>query len=395
MTQTAARSEQAAIASRSGAVTASGRLRHWLDVPIRYSWLTLLAPSLFSLKYLFWNFEPHTGLAGYAIAWFMFAVPFALGMLPLQLTYAHLPIRFQPRDLASLRAIPFHAVVIVFWAALGYALGHAIVEPLFPLPPSDPTGEWRELPFMAFLVTIVGTPAALRSIHMRSRLEESRLREVRSQREALAAQVQGLQARIEPHFLFNSLNSVASLIREDPERAERALERIAHLFRYALDASAAPFVPLADELESVECFLELANLRFEDRLVTSVSVEPGVGDIRVPPLALQPLVENAVQHGIATREAGGRVELEIRRGAMLEIRIEDDGPGPGGSSHRGAGAGLGDLRKRLDLLYGGRATLRVDRGELGGFRVRLALPLDAPTESEWAQGLAAAGEGRS
>jgi LytS/YehU family sensor histidine kinase len=110
-------------------------------------------------------------------------------------------------------------------------------------------------------------------------------------------------------------------------------------------------------------------------------VAPGIGDVPVPPLSLQPLVENAVRHGIAPRPEGGRLDVEIgRSGETLRVRVEDDGPGPGGSREHGAGAALADLRKRLELLYADRASLELDRGPLGGCRVTLRLPCD-PGES--------------
>jgi two-component system sensor histidine kinase AlgZ len=296
----------------------------------------------------------------------------------MQLTYAHLPAKLRPANPSSLRAVPFHVVVIGLWATLGYAVGNAAVAPLFPPPEEDPTREWAETPLVMAAAVLVGTPIFLRGVHYRERLAESRARELRAQREALAAQVQALQARMEPHFLFNGLNTVASLIGEDPDRAERALERLSDLLRYALDASQEPFVPLSRELEAVEGFLELEKLRFPDRLTTSVRVDPNVAEVRVPPLFLQPLVENSVRHAIAPRREGGRLEVEIARdGNRLSVRVEDDGPGFGSSPHQGAGLALNDLRRRLELLYGDEASLAVERGTLGGCRVSLCLPVQA------------------
>jgi signal transduction histidine kinase len=358
------------------------KLRAFFEVPIRYFWVALLVPTLYAGKYAFGDFDPGRD-DDYFVAWIMVFVPFVLMIVPIQLTYAHLPERLRPSDPGSLRAVPFHAVVLLGWVLLGAAVGEALISPLFPPIERDPTNEWREIPGIVSLITLFGTPFALRSIYNRQRLEQLRTRELRAQREALAAQVQALQARIEPHFLFNSLNSVASLIGQDAERAERALEKISDLFRYALDASNQPLVPLAQELRCVESCLELETLRFPDRLNASLRVEPGVGEVPVPPLFLQPLVENAVQHGVAPRPEGGRVELEIRREAdQLHVRVEDDGPGPGGSKNGGAGVALADLRKRLALLYAGKASLEVDRGTLGGCRVTLGLPLGGAVERE-------------
>ncbi len=344
-----------------------GKLRAFFDAPLRYFWIYLAIPTLVS-------FDTHGSWRDYPVAWLVTFVLAVCVALPMHLSYAHLFERLAGPDPLSLRALPFHAVVVFGWALLGVEIGGLLVSAL--LPPNDLEHRKEVMRF----ASLFGAPLLVAGIiayeRYHERLAEIRTREIRAQREALAAQVQALQARLQPHFLFNSLNAVASLIGEDSKRAETAVERLSDLLRYALDASKQPFVPLADELDAVEGFLELEMLRFPDRLEASVRVEPGIGAVPVPPLVLQPLVENAVQHGIAPRREGGRVELEIQRaGDELRVRVEDDGPGPGASTHRGSGSALDDLRERLGLLYGERASLGVDRGALGGYRVTLRLPL--------------------
>lgn len=356
-------------------------LRSFFEVPIRQLWITLLVPTLFSLKYAFGSFDPWPDDAwpAYPFAWIISFVVVACILVPIQLAYAELAPRLGIEDYGTRRALVFHVVVVLSGALLGSALGGALVSPLMPPAELDPTREWAEIPGLFFLVTLIAAPIALRGIHYRDSLERSRMRALRAESEALSAQVRALQARIQPHFLFNSLNAVASLIGEDPARAERALERVSALFRYALDVSADPTVPLADELESLEGYLELERLRFPERLHVSVQVEPGVGRVPVPPLVLQPLVENAVRHGIAPRADGGRLEIEIGSDeTTLRVRIEDDGSGPSGGTNGGAGVALADLRERLALLYGDGASLCVDRGALGGCRVALRLPREGP-----------------
>jgi signal transduction histidine kinase len=362
------------------------RTRAFFDLPIRYAWVTLLVPTLASLKFAFgWFPNPH--YPDYPAAWIMFFVPFAAMIIPLELTYAHLPARWRPADALSLRAVPFHAAIIVGWALVGLGLAAPLVSPLAPPEQIDPTHEWSEIPRLAFLFALVGAPIFLRGVAYRDRMAASRARELRAERELLAAQVRALQARIQPHFLFNSLNSIASLIGEDAGRAERAVEKLADVFRYALDASDRVLVPLADEIESAEGYLELEMLRLADRLRVSWHTEPGVGEVSVPPLLLQPLVENAVRHGISSRAEGGRVEVDVRReGDCLRLQVEDDGPGPGGSAHRGAGSALADLQKRLRLIFDGRAAVEIDRGPRGGFRATVRVPLDSAHASVRADG---------
>jgi two-component system sensor histidine kinase AlgZ len=196
--------------------------------------------------------------------------------------------------------------------------------------------------------TIVLVITAYERVVGRARALE--LREVETRREAMRAQLEALQARTNPHFLFNSLNAVAALVEEDPKRAETMLERLAALLRYSVERSRQADVPLVDELESVRMYLDVERERFGPRLESSVSLEDGLEQVRVPPLLLQPLVENAVLHGVATRREGGRVHVVARRhSGRLLLEVEDDGPGPGASTHRGTGTALADLRRRLSL----------------------------------------------
>jgi two-component sensor histidine kinase len=198
-----------------------------------------------------------------------------------------------------------------------------------------------------------------------------------ARREATEARLAALQARTHPHFLFNSLNAIAGLVGVDPERAERAIEALSESMRYALESTQTARVPLEREMDAVRDHLELERLRHGERLRASLDLEPGLGELPVPPLCLQPVVENAILHGISQREAGGRLEVCARReGGHLLLRVDDDGPGPRGSSHAGTGTALADLRDRLRLLYGSAASLSVGDGPAGGCRVEIRIPAE-------------------
>jgi two-component system sensor histidine kinase AlgZ len=258
-------------------MTAMGWFRQWrafLDEPLRYFWIYLAIPTLIVVGHVSWREFP--------LMWFSAFVMILCIGLPMHLTYLHLFERLVGGDLFSARAIPFHLVVVFGWILLGVEIGALVVSPLLPASELEACRQTiRRLSLFGAPVVAAGIIAYER---YQDRLQESRMRELQAQRAALAAQVQALQTRLEPHFLFNGLNAVAGLIAEDPERAETALEKLADLLRYALEASKKRFVPLADELESVEGFLELETLRFPDRLAAAVHVEPGIGAVPVPPL---------------------------------------------------------------------------------------------------------------
>ncbi len=231
---------------------------------------------------------------------------------------------------------------------------------------------------IVIVAVLLGFQLVYERLRRQARRDELRAQEAK--KEALRAELRALQARTNPHFLFNSLNTVAGLIEESPAAAERMIERLAALFRYTLRGSEAGWVRLAEEIEAVRSYLEVEAIRLGDRLESEVSVGPEAGEVLVPPLVLQPLVENAVLHGVAPRREGGRVRVEARRtDSSLVLSVADDGDGPGSSPHRGSGTSLVELEKRLELLYGGDAVLASAPVSAGGFEVTLSLPLEAPS----------------
>jgi signal transduction histidine kinase len=213
--------------------------------------------------------------------------------------------------------------------------------------------------------------AATAALHARE-LEAERAHKL-----ALEARLASLEARLHPHFLFNSLNAISALIEEDPPRAERMVERLAALLRFALDAGRRGLVSLAEELTIVGDYLEIEKARLGDRLTYAIAVAPGLEACRLPPLAIQTLVENSVKHAIAPRPAGGRVRVEAQAAdRSVIVSVWDDGPGF--SLDDGAqGHGLDNLRGRLVDRFGGRAALTVEPVE-NGTRVTMALPPAPP-----------------
>jgi LytS/YehU family sensor histidine kinase len=188
-----------------------------------------------------------------------------------------------------------------------------------------------------------------------------------------AARLDGLRAQLQPHFLFNTLNTLAVLARRgDGAAVDRALVDLGDLLRASLDTGERAEVRLAEELAFVDRYVGLQRLRFPDRLDIAWSVAEDARGAFVPALVLQPLVENAIEHGLA-RAQGGRVEIAARRdGDALEILVADDGPGFGGEAREGVG--LANTRERLALLYGPRGSLTRGNRPGGGGEVRLRLP---------------------
>ncbi|MCB9648316.1 MAG: histidine kinase [Deltaproteobacteria bacterium] len=259
------------------------------------------------------------------------------------------------------------AATLVVGVLGGAYLGLAALEYLeLPIARMFPFSAVVRVAFPVTLV-IVGVSEALTRLQLRTReAEAARMR----------SELAALHARLNPHFLFNSLNTVAALIGEDPTRAEVAVVRLSELMRHTVVGAKAHWIALGDEVEATRSYLEFEALRYGPRLRFEVEVAPGLEQVRVPPLVLQPLVENAVNHGVGRRE-GGRVHVAVRAAdGGLTLEVEDDGAGA--SPRVGTGTSQDDLRRRLDLAYEGRARLSVDQGRMGGYRVRVLVPLEGP-----------------
>lgn len=217
--------------------------------------------------------------------------------------------------------------------------------------------------------------------HAGSFYREARDRQMRAvELESLLqqAQLDALRSQLNPHFLFNALHSMAELVHTDPQLAERLIVRLGELLRQVLQGSARQEVTLGEELEFIRGYVDIEQMRLGERLKVIWDVDPAVLAARVPGLVLQPLVENALQHGIAATAGGGSLALRARRdGEFLSLEVCDDGPGlAAGGNGRKEGIGLANTRARLQRLYGARQAFEV-AGE-AGFTVRLRIPLQLP-----------------
>jgi two-component system LytT family sensor kinase len=217
-----------------------------------------------------------------------------------------------------------------------------------------------------------------------------RERELRaSQLETTLAQAQldALRMQLHPHFLFNTLNSISVLMAEDTKAARRMLTRLSDLLRASLKNEASHEVALHEELEFLESYLEIEQTRFQDRLTVRMEIDPSALDARVPHLILQPLVENAIRHGIAPRASAGLVEIRARRqNGVVRLEVRDNGAGLGASSPESLmkGIGLSNTRARLEQLYGTSHRFELHDREGGGLTVTIAIPFRNSTDEDGA-----------
>ncbi len=188
----------------------------------------------------------------------------------------------------------------------------------------------------------------------------------------MSARLENLNRQLQPHFLFNALNAVSSVMYEDVPRADRMLERIGDFLRATLRLPQSPLVPLSSELALARQYLEVMQLRLEERLHYEIRCDPNAECTQLPALLLQPLVENAVEHG--QDPASGSLDIGIavaREGPMVQITIRDHGPGP---SHDKNGYGLSNTQRRLRTVYGDGAALRLEQHSQGGAVVEIRIP---------------------
>jgi two-component system LytT family sensor kinase len=254
----------------------------------------------------------------------------------------------------------------------------------FPITGSDlilvvsPTASGRRLltEEMVFLQAIAGEVSRrLDALEFERERGERQHREERLRHSLTEAELKALRAQVDPHFLFNTLNTIADLITSDPEKAEGMTERLAEFFRYTLTRTEQTLATLDEELQFVRHYLDIEQVRFGERLRVELSTSPGIAHEMVPALILQPIVENAIRHGLAPKPGGGCISISAaREGRFLRLQVADDGVGIRQDARRQGGVGLQNVRERLRALYGDDAHMNIDSGSAQGTRVSLLLP---------------------
>lgn len=223
---------------------------------------------------------------------------------------------------------------------------------------------WRISLFMGVLFGVImfaGDSLKLKLEKTELELRTKQLSEAKAKNLATEAQLSSLESRVRPHFLFNTLNSISALIREEPEKAEKTVERLAALLRFSLDAANQKTVALREEIRVVRDYLEIEKTRFGGRLKFSLDVENVAEDSKIPPFTLQTLVENSIKHHISKRSAGGEIRVSARiEDCFLRLEVWDDGAGFD-ESDISENHGLDNLQSRLAAHYGETANLKIER----------------------------------
>jgi two-component system, LytTR family, sensor kinase len=212
---------------------------------------------------------------------------------------------------------------------------------------------------------------------------KGRLQAAQLRTELVQAQLEALKMQVHPHFLFNTLHSISALLNKDVGAARSMIMRLGDFLRMTLENAGAQEIPLQQEMEFLNGYLEIERVRFQDRLTTLVNVDPLMLDVPVPNLILQPIVENAMRHAIATHSDCGRIEITVAsRNGALRIQVKDNGPGLSLEQNETLlrkGLGLANTRARLERLYGADHLLELTNDPAGGLIVTLEIPRERKT----------------
>jgi signal transduction histidine kinase len=320
-----------------------------LNVTYWYAW-ALLVPAILWLSRRY-RFERHT--------WRRAAAVHAIGVVVF--TFVHAVLTVSMREPINI--------------AFGWGEGRwwAAFQRLFFL-----NFDWEMMTYWAVVVL-----SHALDYHRES--QERALTAAELQTRLAEAQLQALQRQLHPHFLFNTLHTISALMHRDTEAADAMLARLSDLLRLTLDRLGIQEITLKEELEFLEKYLEIERTRFGDRLTVHMEIDPETLDVCVPNLMLQPLVENAIRHGIAARVGGGRLQIVARRtGDRLWLMVRDNGPGLPAAKLEAfnRGVGVSNTRSRLQHLYPGAHRFEFHAPSDGGLAVTIEIPADGDSNSE-------------
>jgi hypothetical protein len=275
---------------------------------------------------------------------------------------------------------PITAVIIVLGVGLGLNLGYAVAGRLTGEPiPAPGLHDPRTL-FIIVTVSLLASMGFTLFSWGRARLSASDAQAQRAQRAAAETQLKLLESQLEPHMLFNTLANLRVLIALDPPRAQAMLDRLIAFLRATLDGSRVGAHALSAEFDRLADYLELMQVRMGPRLQFAFELPDALRDAAVPPLLLQPLVENSIRHGLEPKIDGGRIDVTaMRDGDALQLTVRDSGVGlRSGTGTQGTRFGTQQVRERLAALYGTRATFTLEPAPDGGTLARIVMPLENP-----------------
>lgn len=337
-------------------------------------WFTLVAPEV-----LFWNAY---GLTAPAVVWLARRLSFSVRPFSKK-WLVHVPLAL----VTPAAAYGLFAMLYAVYHATGTALGWPVAGTLDQQLLRRAYTFFSLLPMGCALYCMLVALTNVGSYFRQLQDEEHRSAGLKTQ--LARAKLQALKMQLQPHFLFNALNTISSTLQTDPPAADRMLAELGDFLRLTLEHADRATVSLAEEIHFNRCYLDIQRHRFEDRLVVDITVEPGLERAAVPYLVLQPLVENAIRHGISQRVEAGEVRIEAyREGEALVLEVFNTGPDlrAGGDGAFSTGIGLATTRSRLQQQYGDKASFQLEE-EVDGVRARVRLPLswhastsDSPTE---------------
>jgi len=351
-------------------------------------WMVLsLIGTAFSVSLYLTSSEP--------ISWFE---AFAWQFLRFQIWAAFAPvIIWLGRQARSEKRQVFRIIAVHFPSSVFLAVVHTAIFPLaYLLATNQPVGYDLWLKFYSVIVVsnfvmgsvvywVVLTANYAIDYYSDFRAEQKRVEKLEAQ--LAQAELQALKMQLNPHFLFNTLNSISSLVLENPRAANRMIARLGDFLRLTLDNDSNQQITLERELEFLKNYLEIERIRFQDRLTINFAIKTNILNAQVPNLILQPLVENAIKHGIAPLAAKGRIEIRANRhGEKLRLQVQDTGRGlsanNGSGFHYSEGIGIANTNARLQQLYGDNFIFNLANADEGGLIVTVEFPFSSELNAE-------------
>ena len=287
----------------------------------------------------------------------------------------------------SFRTLVVHSLIAVGVVTLHLGFLQEATQLIVGLGPGSVKAEYRGLDFFCFprfgmeflMYGLCWLVCA--AVNTQLVAQRNSMRSLELERQLSSAHLRALQMQLEPHFLFNTLNALTTLV--ELGRREQALETLEHLntvLKLVLKRNTPAKIPLAQELEVLESYLAIQQVRFADRLRVDINLDPNTLDGLVPCFLLQPIVENAIRHGIAQCEDSGWIETSAQRvGTRMRLQVRDNGPGMNGKSVSGFGLGLSNTKERLAHFYQNDYEFRMFQPESGGFQVSITIPYEKAT----------------